>query len=297
MQLKKQKMSEVNWQEFKVRCSAISKTMAESRSNPTITEKQAARLSELESKPDLTDKMKLEMADLLVKKENGKKIILSDGCIDYLMDVYAWKTQRMISVSKESLDLMQMKKGKHNETDSIKLLSIVKGHVYNKNAEQVFNEYLTGEPDVFAGEEIMKSNIVEDTKTIWDYPGFLRCIKKQLEGGYRQQVQGYGDITGAKELYVSKCLVSASFDIIEEMKYRLLRKMNVVTEESPEFVYEWEKWERSMVFDHIPMRQRVFSIPVEPFTLFEQQKVYDRVKICREWLWEFDEMYSTLNKI
>lgn len=288
-------MGNINWQEFKVRCSAITKVLANSQSNPTLTEKQAIRLSELEKKLTLTEPMKLEMAELLVKKDNSSKIILSDTCIDYLMEVYAWKTERMISVSKESMEIMHMKKGKLAEPESIKILSIVKGIIYEKNTTQVFNDFLTGEPDVFSGTEIMKAEVIEDTKTVWDYPTFLRCIKKPVEKSNSDQVKGYCDITGASTGYISKCLVSAPFEIIEDMKWKVAKRFGAVTIESPDFLEEWAKWEHSMIFDHMPVHKRVCSKPVEIFTDFERQKVYDRVKICRDYLSEFDEEYQKLN--
>lgn len=289
-------MEAINWDEFKCRCSAISKIMANSQSNPVITEPQTKELEELEKKESPSDKQKLRIAELVEKRENGKKIILSDTCIEYLMEVYAWKTQRMIPVSKESMDVLTMRKGKMSERDSIKLLTLVKGVIYDKNSIQVFNDYLTGEPDVFAGTEIMAAEVVEDTKTMWDYPGFLKSIHKATENGYKSQIRGYGDITGAKELYISKCLVNTPYEIQEEMKWKLIKKLNVVTEADPEFIKDWEKWSRSMTFDAIPHRQRVHSVKVEPFTEFERQAVYERVKVCRVWLNNFYETYQKLNK-
>ena len=288
-------MSTVNWQEFKVRCSAISKMMSNSRSTPVLTENGLKRIEELESKTNITEKQKQELAELHVKKENGNKIILSDTCIDYLMEVYAWKKEGMISVSRESLDMMQMRKGKLVEHESIKLLSLVKGVIYEKNSIQVYNDYLTGEPDVFSGTEIMKADVIEDTKTVWDYPTFLSCINKPVENSNILQIKGYCDITGAKEGWVSKCLVSAPFEIIEDMKWKVAKKFGAVTIESPDFIKEWSKWENSMIFDKIPIHKRVFSQKIDLFTDFERQKVYDRVKICRDWLFLFDEQYESMN--
>ncbi len=287
-------MIDINFDDFKVRCSAIDKVLSNSAANPVITEKQKQELDELEKKTSLTDKQKERVAELLVKVENGKKVILSDTCIDYLMDVYAWKTERMIPVTKESLDIMQMKKGKLAENDSIKLLSLHKGIMYFKNDEQVSNDYLTGEPDVYSGDEIMAAEVVEDTKTIWDYPTYLKMLHKPTEKGYIRQIKGYGDITGAKQLFISKCLVDAPYEIIEEMKWKVAKKFNALTVESPDFLLEWEKWERSMKFSHIAIHKRVNSRQVEPFTEFERQELYDRVKVCREWLNDFHETYQKI---
>ena len=50
-----------------------------------------------------------------------------------------------------------------------------------------------------------------------------------------------------------------------------------------------------MRFDHMPVHKRVHKIKIEPFSEFERQKLYDRVKIGRDWLNEFHEKYKRLN--
>jgi hypothetical protein len=287
---------EINFDDFKVRCSAITKILSESRDNPCITEKQLIFLAELDKKEKLTDNQKAERTRLIQLKDNSTKVVLSDTCIDYLMECYSWITTKKISVSKEAMDLMQMQKGILAEDDGIEIMSILDDRIYTKNKERKSNDYLTGIPDVFTGEEIMKAEIITDVKLMWDYPIFLKNIKKKLEQGYLQQVQGYCDITGASEGQIAKILVNTPQEIINEMQYKLAKKMGAMTIESPEFLKEWEQWERSMNFNDIPIRQRIFKIPVQPFTEFEKQKVYDRVKICREWLSNFHEDYKKFNQ-
>jgi hypothetical protein len=290
-------METINWDDFKCRASAISRMCATNRSNPCLTEVQEKRIIELESRDKpMTEPMKLEYAKLLQYRENSKKVILSDGCVDYLMEYYAWATERMIPVSKESLDMLQAKKGKMAELQSKALLDFIDDVEYKVNKDRVYNDYLSGELDFYLGDSVYSANNVTDAKNAWDYPIFLKKINNGLENGQREQLQGYGDITGARDLWVANTLVDNPDEIIEEMMWKVLKKIGAATFESPEFVAEWPKWYKSMKFDHIDPYKRVFKIKVEPFTPTEQQKVYDRVKICREWLWQFDEMYSKINK-
>lgn len=288
--------SPINWQDFKVRCSAITKILANSRSNPVLTEKQAIRMEELEKKATLTEVQTKELAELQVKKENGSKIILSDTCIEYLMEEYAWRTQKMIPVNKESLDLMALKKGKEGEGEAITMLIRLDKQWYKVHKERISNEYLSGEIDIYLGEEVMRATKITDIKNALDYPAFLKKINNGLENGQKEQVQGYMDITGAGEGEIANCLVSMSEELIIEMKWKVAKKMNAISIESPDFLEEWPKWERSMRFDHIPIQQRVFKIPIEPFSEFDRQRIYDRVKICRDWLSTFDEAYQKLNQ-
>lgn len=288
-------MNNTNWDEFRCRCSAISKIMANTRSNPQLTEKQTIRLNALEARDKLTDKMKLEVADLLVKKANSPKIILSDSCIAYLMEYYAWETEGMISVGKESLENFATEKGRKVEGQAADLLGFVDNVVYKVHKERIFNDYLSGEVDLYLGNDIYSATNITDIKNASDYPKFLVKISNPLEKDEEEQVQGYMDITGAREGFIANCLVDSPEEQIEDMKWKIARRMNAVTVESPEFLREWAKWERSMKFSHIPPNKRVHKLPVEPFSSIKQQQVYDRVKVCREWLWKFDEMYNKLN--
>jgi len=286
----------IDFNKFKCRCSAITKMMANSRDNPVLTVLQSQRLDELEAKQALTDKQKQEMAELLVKRENGQKTILSDGCIAYLMEWYALEVEGMIPVDMEAMDIQYTRKGKSTEEDCITLLSRVDKVLYAKNSIRVSNDFLSGEPDIFIGEEIMKATKIVDNKSIWDYPGFLKIIHKQLENNYKDQVSGYMDITGAQVGEIAKTLVNMPIEIMFDYQNRLAKKMNVISTDSPEFLEEWAKWEHSMIFDNIPIHKRVFKIPVQPFEEERRQKIYDRVKVCREWLFSFHERYEQLNK-
>lgn len=295
-------MTTINFDNFKCRCSAIAMILSNSRANPCLTEKQGVRLTELEAKDKLTDNMKLELVDLLVKKENSSKVILSDTCISYLMDEYAWRTQKMVRVTKELMDIPQMQKGTLVEADSLILLSIVDGVLYKPNMddegkrERVYNDFLSGEVDAYVGETIMTAETIEDIKSIWDYPTFLCKIYEPVLVSNDWQLKGYMDITGAQRGGISNVLIDTPDHLIEGLKWKLLNKLNVATEESPEFIEKWSILERSMRFKHIPPHQRVFKKKVERMTPFEQQALYDRVKVCREWLNNFHEMYQKLNK-
>lgn len=296
---------------FKARCSAIHSVMANSRSNPQLTEKQAIRLSELESKEVLTAKMTEEMADLLVKKENGNKICLSDTCIAYLMDEYAWATQGMVRVTKELMDVPQMGKGEIVEQDSLDLLCEVDGVVYKEhkdkdgNRPRIFNDFISGEIDAYIGNSAMEAETLPDVKSIWDYPTFLCKIHDGLTVANEWQLKGYGLITGAKNLFVANCLITTPeryrYDTYERLKFKLKKQLNPVTDETPEFVSaleeSWEILEKSMIFDHIPAHQRVFKKTVEPASPIQEQMLYDRVKVCREWMNNFHEQYQKLNKL
>lgn len=288
----------INFDDFKVRCSAIQKVLSNSQSNPVLTELQAIRMVELEDKLQkkgcLTQKQQEELAELKVKQENGKKIILSDTCIEYLMVEYAWITRGMIPVGKESLDLLGMRKGKKVEKESVQLLSLVDGVEYKIHKERIYNDYLSGEIDAYLGEHVYAATNISDMKNATDYPTFLKKIHTGLSSGQREQVQGYCDISTAPVGYIVNSLVNCPEEDITEMQWTVARKIGCATTESPEFIEEWPKWERSMRFNHMPARQRISKIKIDPFTAFERQRLYDKVKVCRVWLNNFHEEFDKL---
>ncbi len=284
-----------NWDNFKCRCSGIHKIMANKQGFAPISEVGLKRIAELEgrSKP-MTEAMQAEYI-VLCDKRDRKEIVLGDTCIAYLMEVYAWETEGMISVSKESLDNLSMKKGKLGEPAALMLLSFVEDVSYEVHKERISNEYLTGQIDSYLGRSVYAAKNVTDIKISWDYPIFLCKLNTGLTAGQKEQLQGYGDITGAGDLYVANCLVSAPQEILDEYQWKVLKKIGAATTESTEFKEEWPTWERSLTFERIPARKRVSKIKIEPFSQFERQAIYDRVKYCRDWLSDFDEKMQKMN--
>jgi hypothetical protein len=287
---------EIDWQLFKCRCSAISKLLANGADGRQITEKQEDELKKLEDKESRTAKQDEEMERLLALKASKGKIALGETAISYLMEVYAWETEGMIPVSKESMEILSISKGKKQEAQAGALLYFVDDMEYKVHKNRIYNDFLSGEIDLYVGESVYQATRVPDIKNSWDYTVFLKKIKGGLENGQKEQLQGYGDITGAKDLLIANCLVDCTDQNIEEVKWRVAKKMGAATIESPEFLVEWKIWERSMLFSHIDPYKRVHKIPVEPFTPFEQQKVYDRVKYARDWLSIFHEEHENRNK-
>lgn len=289
-------MIKVDWSKFKCRCSAIGKIMTNSQGYAPLTEKQEKTVLEYEKKEKekgLPPGQKAELEALYAKREMSKKVVLSDTHITYLMEEYAWRVYKKKSVTKE-LDIEYTAKGKEVEEESITLLSRYDKRLYRKNTERIENDFLSGEPDVYTGEIITQAESVSDIKSIWDYPGFLKKLHSDLETDYVWQIKGYGDLCNTKDLSVANCLVSMSEGMIYDYLQRLLRRMNVISAESPEYLAKAEDLEHSMRFEDIPFRLRVKKVAIDPFSEVERQNVYDKVKKSRDWLCEFDEIYQSV---
>src|ERR1700749_2888955 len=285
--------NQIDWSKWRCRCSSISKIMANSRDNPPLTEKQEQELKKLEEKTTRTPSQELRITELVLKRENSKDVVLSDTCIQYLTEAYAWEVFQKFNVTKE-LDIEYMQKGREVEDESIELLSFVRDRPYSKNEDRIENDFLSGHPDVFSGEKLKGASYITDMKNCWSLPGFLYKIHKGLDDGYSDQVGGYGDICECGNLSVTYALVNTPESIRNGYKFRLASKLNLI---DVDHTQQWKQIESSMIFDgDIPHYQRIYEIPIEPFTKDYQSKIYDRIKHARDWLNNFHELYLKLNQ-
>jgi hypothetical protein len=280
--------------------------MTTARGFEPLTEIQEKRMAELDQKADsgkITDKQREELTYLIQKQDKSKTVVLGDSAVAYLLEAYAWETEQMCSITKE-MDVEYFERGRKTEPESIELLSFVDDAAYVKNEFRFENEFLSGIPDVVTvekgylghGDYNEYCSAIRDIKSCRDYPMFLYKIHKGVDPGNAEQLQGYGDILECGDLGVAFTLPTMPQSIREGYKIKLAYKMNAAIDQDPEFEKAWANLERSMIFDHIPAPRRVYKIPVAPFTPNEQAAVYERVKVCREWLDNFHRQYLRLNK-
>jgi hypothetical protein len=215
-------------------------------------------------------------------KEAG---LLSKTAQKHLLDVYiAEKYGR-----KKDIQTKQMRKGIEVEQDSIELLSMYLKMPFTKNDQRFTNDYITGFPDIIDNDRII------DIKSSYDLWTFIGNIPDKLDSLYHWQMQSYMWLTGAKSAIIAYCLVNTPENIIEQEKYYMLKKMDVATEESPEYVKEAMKIEFNMSFDDISLEERVLMFNVgrnEDDILRIQQKV----EKAREFLRELEETHLNFNK-
>jgi len=215
-------------------------------------------------------------------KEAG---LLSKTAQKHLLDVYiAEKYGR-----KKDIQTKQMKKGIEVEQESIDLLSIYLKMPFSKNIERFTNDFITGLPDIIDNDRII------DIKSSYDLWTFIGNIPDKLDSLYYWQMQSYMWLTGTKNAVIAYCLVNTPSNIIEQEKYYMLKKMDVATEENPEYIKEAMKIEFNMSFDDISIDERVLMFNVgrnEDDILRIQQKV----ERAREFLRELEETHLNFNK-
>jgi len=222
---------------------------------------------------------------------------LSDTCKTYLIQSYVLsKYGRVMEVKTK-----QMIKGIISEDDSIELFSVIDRKPYLKNTERISNDFISGTPDLFDGDDIHRCNEIIDIKSSYDIFTFLSNVQKLSDVeddatiAYYWQLQGYMALTGAKIGTLAYCLVNTPESIIEGEKYALLKRLDVATEEHPDFKRELSKLLANRYFDDISMEERLLTYSVERND-DDIQKIYSKVVKCREFLSEFEQSHLKFSK-
>lgn len=280
----------MNWDNILIRCSCLGKIMAPGKGT-VITEKQLEELDRLSGLPKRTEKQELTYQTLLAKKDAPPE--LSDTAKSHLREIY-W----LHKYGKETIGGSERSKytikGNSVEGNSIKLLSRLDGKNYSKNEERFKNEYIIGTPDIIDG-PVTSPNKIIDVKSSWDGASLLSRIGVSLDTDYYWQLQGYMALMGAPEGEIAYCLVSMPDEIINSEKKRIFYLMNPPTEENTEYRAAINRLENNMIFDEIPETERVVRVPVTHDPKITES-IYEKVRMCREWLAKFEEIHTGLNK-
>jgi hypothetical protein len=211
--------------------------------------------------------------------------VLSKTAQKHLIEVYvAEKYGR-----KRDIQTKQMKKGIEAEQDSIDLLSMYLKLPFSKNEERFKNDYITGLPDIINGDTII------DIKSSYDLWTFLGNIPDKLDNLYYWQMQSYMWLTGTTKATIAYCLVNTPESIIQQEKYYLLKKMDVISEESPEFIQEAMKIEFNMTFDDILMDERILMFNVSR-SEDDILRIENKVLKARTFLQELEQTHLNFNK-
>ena len=219
-----------------------------------------------------------------VTKADKEAGVLSKTAQKHLIEVYiAEKYGR-----KRDIQTKQMKKGVEAEQDSIDLLSMYLKLPFSKNEERFKNDFITGLPDIINGDTII------DIKSSYDLWTFLGNIPDKLDNLYYWQMQSYMWLTGTRNATIAYCLVNTPESIIQQEKYYLLKKMDVISEESPEFIKEAMKIEFNMTFDDISINERILTFNVSR-SEDDILRIENKVLKARTFLQELEQTHLNFN--
>jgi len=211
-------------------------------------------------------------------KEAGE---LSATAKKHLYKVYVkalWGKERDITTK-------YTEKGKLAQEEATTMLSRIDKVFYTTNRVRKSNDWISGECDIEVPDE------VQDVKCSWDAETFAPNILEPLCDEYELQAQGYMWLWDKQRARVRYCLVSAPEKILLDEKYKLLRQMDVVTEESPEFIKAWEELKFNLTFDEIPIEHRV----IDKIVYRDEEiiaKIPGKVTKAREFLQELHKTHT-----
>lgn len=230
----------------------------------------------------------------------------TDTQIAALVKIYT----EQIEGRREEISSEYLTKGHEREEDGITLLSRVQKILFKKNEVRLTNEYISGLPDLFLGENVENATEIYDIKNSWSRITFNTTRVRSLKPIYTWQMHGYMELTGAKCATVAFTLVNGTANVIMgEKKKAAWNSTYLDVSQDPAYVELCRQIEINHIFDiehfvnenpgfdfdnnvaewldkktwDIPMDKRLFL-----FKLERDEKaidaIYARVKECREWI-------------
>ena len=247
----------------------------------------------------------------LMTESRSKSEPISETTKTHLVDVYL----SAVHHRREELRSKFIEKGNKREEDSITLLSRIEKRSYKKNGVRLTNEYITGEPDLYEGNDISTASLIIDIKTSWSAHTFFRTKMAQLSKNYYWQVMGYMMLSGAKKAKVAFCLVNGTVQAIEDEKRKAAYQYGIDAESDPDYINECKQIERNHIFDidafkkeneyydlksevdfsdsisparyswdyDIPMKDRVHIFEVE-YDSVAVSSIVERIEQSRKWM-------------
>ncbi len=156
----------------------------------------------------------------------------------------------------EEISSKQTEKGDLCEDQIIEILGFADNKPYIKNTERKTNEWITGEAD------IVDELIIIDSKASWSAISYLKRLIENPDSDHILQLQGYMMLWEKPKARVSYVLVDCPYSIIQNEKRSLLYKMNVATDENPEYKIAASILEKNRIFSDIPIEERIFNIDI-----------------------------------
>ena len=199
----------------------------------------------------------------------------------------------------DDITTQAMEKGTIVQPESIFMYSRVMGEIFTENTEHLENEWFSGTPDVFLGDEILGATQVDDMKNAHTLSTYTEKMVESLTPAQKCQLNVYYDLTGALGGNIVHTLMSLPPEMFAKEKDRLLWRManngEIATEYAPEYLEAVEKLKKKFIYDHIPEHERVFIMPVQrDEDLIDKMKA--KVPFFRQWLQDFDKKHKNSNK-
>lgn len=274
----------MDYSKWLARCSSLGEIMADARGS-VITPKQLETITELlekQKKKPLTAIQERDLADLITKRDTKPE--LGATCKTHLVEVYIREQYgRENDVTNKYLE-----KGIVVEQSSTTLYSQVTNKWYRINEERISNDFITGKPDIYLGDQLVGAHTIKDIKSSYDLFTFFAVLHKPISKLYEWQLLGYSGLTGAQDLGLVYCLVDMPEILFQQQEWKLFYKLNPTTRENPLYKEASEALRRLYQYDDIEPDQRVIEFQFKR-DVDKINAIYSRVPLCRKFLQELDD--------
>lgn len=277
---------------YKANCSELNDLMSREQGVNPPTEKDLDEFLKIlqKSSIDITEPQKARLQQFVTRALNYDNYSLSATFKSAIYRQYAYYKYGVSKVSLGGKMPLQLEKGEVAEPDAIKLLSSIDGVQYEKNEKLYSNAYFKGIPDILLkeGDDIIG---VKEVKVSFDLPSFLERIDGDSIKDDRWEVMGYMDIFNLRQAEICYCLVDMP-SIMKEAKLKEAHDRMILLGATIRHIKNRLKQiERSMVYDFLPIEQRVKRFTVERKPYFVAQ-ARGRVKKARKALAELDAKFK-----
>lgn len=222
------------------------------------------------------------LGKIMTNDRSGKAI--GETCKKYLLECWVTETYGRT----KDFTNKYMEKGILQEEESITLYSLVTKTFYKKNKETIQNDFFIGTPDLYEGTDILHAEKIKDIKTSWDIFTFYNVFHNPINPEYKWQLQGYNDLTGAKEAGLVYCLVDTPDHMIEDAKRKLSWQMGLIDPDTnQDYIKQAQQIEKNMKFGDIPNEKKYIEFKLDRDNV-QIEQAHQRVIECRNFLNSLD---------
>lgn len=239
-------------------------------------------------------KCRASQTGVIMTNGRGKDSGMGETAKSYLKE---WAISQLTGKQKE-IESKYLTHGNYGETFGLERASNFYGLKFNKNLEQLENDFFTGSFDSKDGD------IVIDIKCPYD-EFTMPYFDVEPPKGYYNQLQVYMDLTGLKKSALVYCLENHSDDEIERLSNRLAYKeavkLGIDPAEHEMTMEHWNEAKKQLTFDHLPdwMRIRKYEFNRDDKLIDEmkQRVIESRQYINEIVIPELNELKNSFNQI
>lgn len=208
----------------------------------------------------MENKFRCSSLSNLMIEPKSKSELISETTKSFLREYYIKKKYNKI----KNFESKYIEKGLLVEEDSLTNYSLFKKEIYNKNDIELSNDFITGTPDTFIGDDIHNAKTIIDVKSSWSIFTFFDSKEEKLNKNYYWQLQGYMWLTGAKDAKLVYCLINTPEQLVIDEKRRLSWKMGLIDYDiNDEYIIASKIIDNNNNFDDIPLSEKIHEIHIE----------------------------------